>query len=132
MQRSAARVQQRRSGERREGGRCSRRRAVDVYSRVLLLPLGAPVLEPDLHLGLRQVQRERQVQSLADGQIARLFEFVLQRYELLVGEGGPSSPRFAAFGVRGALLLRRSLLTIGVLRFAVTLAIRQGSITRSI
>ena len=77
---------------------------VDIAAGVLLLPLGAPILEPDLHLGLGERQRQGQVQTLADAQVARLLELVLQRHELLVGEGCARSAR-----------LRRRVLTIVVL-----------------
>ena len=40
--------------------------AVHVHPGVLLLPLGPPVLEPDLHLGLGQVEAQRQVEPLTD------------------------------------------------------------------
>lgn len=60
---------------------------VDVHARILFLPLGPSVLEPDLHLGLRQTKGKGEVQSLADGQVSCLAEFVLEGDQLLVGEG---------------------------------------------
>ena len=52
--------------------------AVDVQAWVLLLPLGAPVLEPDLHLRLGEVEAQGEVESLAHRQVPRLSELVLQ------------------------------------------------------
>lgn len=49
-----------------------------VRPGVLLFPLGPPVLKPDLHLRFCQTQRQRQVQSLAHGQVASGAELVLQ------------------------------------------------------
>ena len=91
------------SGEeegRRVGGRMGRRgghgRAVHVEARVLLLPLGAPVLEPDLHLGLGQREREGQVEPLAHRQVSRRLELVLEGDQLLVSERRPGPPRLPA------------------------------------
>lgn len=56
------------------------------------LGLGAPVLEPDLHLGLGQTQRRRELGPLCDAQVLLLPELLLQRQELLRGEW---RPRFA-------------------------------------
>jgi hypothetical protein len=72
---------------------CSRCGAVDITARVLLFPFGSPVLEPDFHLGLGQAERQGQVESFAHGQVSGLFEFVLERYQLFVGESGASSTR---------------------------------------
>ena len=52
--------------------------SVDVAAWVLLLPLGAPVLEPDLHLRLGEVEAQGKVESLAHRQVPRLSELVLQ------------------------------------------------------
>lgn len=65
----------------------------------MLLPLGSPVLEPDLHLGLGEAEAQRQVEPFADAEVPGGLEFVLQGDELLVGEGGPGATRFA--GVLG-------------------------------
>ena len=78
------------------GGR-GHRGAVDVQPGVLLLPLGAAVLEPDLHLRLRQVQRQRQVEPLAHGQVAGGLELVLQGHQLLVRERCPGPSRLPVF-----------------------------------
>ena len=83
-------------GAERPGGR-GHRGAVDVQPGVLLLPLGAAVLEPDLHLSLRQVQRQRQVEPLAHGQVAGGLELVLQGYQLLVRERCPGPSGLSVF-----------------------------------
>jgi len=62
-------------------------RRVDIAARVLLLPLGASILEPDLHLGLRKVEGKGEVQPLADGEVSRLAKLILERDELFVREG---------------------------------------------
>ena len=61
-------------------GTRSRRRqlaAVHVKARVLLLPLGPAVLEPDLDLGLGQVEAEGEVEPLAHREVAGRLELVL-------------------------------------------------------
>lgn len=101
------------AGERREraGGadvRRRHRRRVHVHAGILLLPLRPPVLEPDLHLRLGQAEAEGEVEALADAQIARRLELVLEGDELLVGEGGPRPPRLArVLGLRVGLFLLR-------------------------
>ena len=60
------------------------------------LGLGAPVLEPDLDLGLGEVEAEREVESLAHGEVASRLELVLEADQLLVGEGCPRPPWLAA------------------------------------
>ena len=70
-------------------GRRGHRGTVDVQPGVLLLPLGAAVLEPDLHLRLRKAERQRQVEPLANGQVAGGLELVLQGHQLLVRERCP-------------------------------------------
>lgn len=54
-----------------------------------LAPLGlvAAVLEPDLHLGLRQLQRRRQVRALWSAQVALVAEAALELEHLRVREG---------------------------------------------
>lgn len=102
------RVLMRMRGE-EEGGRVRRRMrrrrrhrgTVYVQTRVLFLPLGPPILEPDLHLGLGQLQLERQIQPLAHGQVSRSLELVLQPDQLLVREGRSRSSGFSA-GVAAA------------------------------
>lgn len=80
-------------GDRWAGGLCGR---VHVASRVLLLPFGATVLKPNFDLRLCEVEGQRQVESLAHTQVPSLFEFVLQRHQLLVGECRTGPPRLAA------------------------------------
>lgn len=53
------------------------------------LRLGPSVLEPDLHLGLGQTQRRRELGPLRNAQVLLLPELLLQRQELLRGERGP-------------------------------------------
>lgn len=82
---------------RRRMRRCRRHRGtVDVQARILFLPLGPPILEPDLHLGLGQLKLNRQIQALAHGQISRSLELVLQPNQLLVREGRSRSSWFTA------------------------------------
>lgn len=98
---AAAAVGRRRGRHRRR----RHRRTVDVHAGVLLFPLGASVLEPDLHLRLRQTQRQRQVEALAHRQVSRRLELVLQGYQLLVGEGGARATRLAGAHRLGAAAL---------------------------
>ena len=77
----------------RAGGLCG---LVDVTSRVLFLPLGASVLKPNLDLRLGQVECQRQVESLTHAQVPSVFELVLQRHQLLIGEGCPGPSGLAA------------------------------------
>jgi len=95
------RVEERRPAGGRRPGRTGRRhgRAVHVQPGVLLLPLGPPVLEPYLHLGLCERQRQRQVEPLAHRQVPRRLELVLERHQLFVRERRPGPPRFAAASV---------------------------------
>lgn len=72
------------------------RRGVHVAAGVLLLPLGPAVLEPNLHLRLGQAESEGEVEALADAQVSRLFELVLEGDQLLVREGGARAPGLAA------------------------------------
>jgi hypothetical protein len=107
------------------------RRAVDVHARVLLFPLGAPVLEPDLHLRLRQTERQRQVESLAHRQVARRLELVLQRHQLLVGEGGARPPRLAGthrLGTAAAALAAAATATLHLLLAAEFAAVARHAV----
>ena len=77
--------------------------SVDVVTGVLLLPLGAPVLKPDLHLRLGESECKRQAQTLTDGQVASQAELALERRQLIVAErcssptaAGPASGVVAA------------------------------------
>ena len=69
---------------------------VHVKAGILLLPLGPAVLEPDLDLGLGQVEAEGEVEPLAHREVAGRLELVLEADQLLVGEGCPRPPRLAA------------------------------------
>lgn len=53
------------------------------------LGLGSPVLEPDLDLGLRQVEGTGELRALGNGEVLLLAELPLQREQLRRGEGGP-------------------------------------------
>ena len=66
--------------------------AVDVVTRVLLLPLGASVLKPDLDLCLGESERKSQTETLADGQVASEAELALERRQLIVAKRRSSSP----------------------------------------
>lgn len=95
------RVEKRRSSG---GGRAGwpgwwHRRAVYVQPGVLFLPLGPPVLEPYLHLGLGKRQRQCEIQPLTHRQVPRRLELVLQRHQLLVRERRAGPTRFAAASV---------------------------------
>jgi len=52
---------------------------------VLLLPLHAPVLEPDLDLPLREAQGVRDLDPAAAGQVAVEVELLLQLQRLVAG-----------------------------------------------
>ena len=56
------------------------------------LRLGPPVLEPDLHLGLRQLQLGGELGPLGYRQVLLLPELLLQGVQLLGGEGGAGLP----------------------------------------
>lgn len=60
----------------------------------LLLPLGAPVLEPDLHLGLGEAQGRGDGVALQHRQVVAPLEAALQRLQLLQGERGADPPAF--------------------------------------
>ena len=68
--------------------------SVDVATGILLLPLGSSVLKPDLDLSLCQVECQRQVETLADGEVPCLSELVLQRHELFIGESSSHASWF--------------------------------------
>ena len=61
----------------------------------LLLPLGASVLEPDLHLGLGEAQGRGDGMTVEHGQIVGALETVLQDSELVHGERGADPPASA-------------------------------------
>ena len=100
----------------RPGPRGRQLPAVDVHPGVLLLPLGPPVLEPDLHLGLRQVEAQGEVEPLTDGEISGGFELVLQADQLLVREGRPGSSRLPASISRLPLPVVRLSLSVRTVR----------------
>ena len=56
---------------------------------VLLLPLHAPVLEPDLDLTLRQAQRVGDFDATPPRQVAVEVELFLQFQDLMAGVGRP-------------------------------------------
>lgn len=56
------------------------------------LRLGPSVLEPDLHLGLGQPQRTRELRPLGDAQVLLVPELLLEGQELLGGEGRSRFP----------------------------------------
>ena len=64
--------------------------------------LGPPVLEPDLHLGLRQLQLGGELSSLRYRQVLLLSELLLKRVELLGGEGSPRLPVWLVLPQRAA------------------------------
>ena len=55
---------------------------------MLLLPLHAPVLEPDLDLPLRQTEGVRNLDPPPPGQVAVEVELLLQLQCLVAGVGG--------------------------------------------
>ena len=89
---------------------------------VLLFPFRPPILEPNLHLCLGQVQRQREVEALAHGQVARMLELVHQRHELLVGEGRARAAAFASL---------REVVGVGVGRLRVIDVIEPVDTVRS-
>lgn len=54
-------------------------------------PLGASILEPDLHLDLTQLQLVGDLRPLAEGQVFLRVELLLEFKELLGGERCPST-----------------------------------------
>ena len=65
------------------------------FPLALLLPLGASVLEPDLHLGLGEVQGRGDGVTVEHGQVVGALETVLQYSELVHGERGADPPTSA-------------------------------------
>jgi len=59
-----------------------------VGQLVVLLPLHAPVLEPDLDLALGEAQGVRDLDASPPGQVAVEVELLLQLQDLLSGVGG--------------------------------------------
>ena len=77
-------------GPRHEGGRGEPQ---PLQLRLLQpLGLGSPVLEPDLDLGLRQLQLGGELCPLGYRQVLLLPELLLQGVQLLGGEGGAGLP----------------------------------------
>jgi hypothetical protein len=70
------------------------RRHFQLLQLGLLKPLrfGAPVLEPDLHLGLREPQAARELRPLRYAEVLLIPELLLECQELLRGEGRPGLP----------------------------------------
>ena len=108
----------------KDPGNEGRRNHGEVLSDVLhaaLIDLGlrnplrlcSPVLEPDLDLGLSQLQFCSELRSLRYGQVALFVELLLQFVELLVSEGSSGLPVGLVLP-QGAL--ERELLMAGILR----------------
>jgi hypothetical protein len=74
-----------------EGRACGHLHLLDLR---LLEPLGlgATVLEPDLDLGLGEVEVGAELCPLGDGKVLLLAELLLQRHELLRRERGARFP----------------------------------------
>ena len=53
---------------------------------ILFAPLGAPVLEPDLHLAFVHAQRVGEARSLRSGQVLGLLEHLFECVDLLASE----------------------------------------------
>ncbi len=87
---------------------------------VLLLPLHAPVLEPDLDLALREAERVGDLDAPATRQVAVEVELLLQLQGLVAGVGRPLPLRLAV-GVDGACNTR----TVAVSRGACSVAGRR-------
>lgn len=103
------------------------RRRVHVHPGVLLLPLGAPILEPDFHLCLRQTQTQGEVQPFAHTQVPGGLELVLEGDELLVGEGGARPPRLAASTAASTATATAAAPTATRRRLLVAAARRRGA-----
>lgn len=71
-------------------------------------PLGAPVLEPDLHLNLAQLERMRDLGALGQRQVLLAVELLLQLQQLLAGERGAPPPVLAAASAHRAAAARRA------------------------
>ena len=59
----------------------------EVGDLVVLLPLHAPILEPDLDLPLRQIQHVRYLDATSARQVAIEVELLLQFERLVAGVG---------------------------------------------
>ena len=86
------------------------------------LPLGPPVLEPDLHLDLTQPQVVSYLRSLRQAEVLLAVELLLQLQQLLAGEGCPPPPGLAvgALGVEqgGAVTIQQATkVTLLITRF---------------
>jgi len=66
------------------------------------LPLGAPVLEPDLHLDLAEAQLARDHRALGQRQVLLAVELLLELEQLVARERRPPSPVPAAPRTRGS------------------------------
>lgn len=84
-------------------------RAVVDVSGLDALPLGAAVLEPDLHLHLAELERVRDLRALGERQVLLAVELLLQLEQLLAGERGPSAAALARRAAGGQRLLRATL-----------------------
>lgn len=62
------------------------------------LPLGATILEPDLHLDLRQLQSVSDVRPLRETEVLLRVELALQLQQLLRSKGRTSASRFVVTG----------------------------------
>jgi len=91
----------------------------DVHARhlVFLLPLHAPILEPDLYLAFRQAESMRDLDATPPRQIAVEVELLLQLEGLIPG-------------VRGPLPLRLAVRVHRACKLKVTLLSRGPSVTR--
>ena len=76
------------AGEGGEGGP-PHHLAAELLSLRDPLLLGAPVLEPDLDLGVGQLQLGRELRALGDGEVGLGLVLPLEAVQLLGGEGGP-------------------------------------------
>ena len=73
------------------------------------LPLCSPILEPDLHLHLGQLQRVRDVRSLGQTEVLLRVEFSLQFQQLLGRERRPSASGLVVAAAAGRAARRRAL-----------------------
>ena len=76
------------AGEGGEGGP-PHHLAAELLSLRDPLLLGAPVLEPDLDLGVGQLQLGRELRALGDGEVGLGLVLPLEAVQLLGSEGGP-------------------------------------------
>lgn len=92
----------------------------------LSLELVAAVLEPDFHLGLRELQGAREARSLRAAQIALHVKSRLELKYLSLGEDGARFLLYHGFGVHSLLLLL--LVVVLLLRLlSAALILRTGS-----